>query len=502
PMDQRRRFRNKRREEHSVPAPVTIARRSDDPRLVQPKILLKKDCDRDKERHRERDRDWDRDRDRPVVREKDKDKDKNPEHPSSGSSNQETPSSMKTIIVNRTNDARVDPRCLISTGGAVCSPASPHLAHVPVPSSSVCAALVSSAPNYSARDKSCNPSAGGGGAVTGASTAGGGATPALQDLQPPRMTRPTPLIAANGVFNANARKLFHKTNTDFTVIGVLGSQCSGKSTLLNLLTAERSLDYDYYHHLFSPESDECIFANRHKNKPNGANQKSVLRPRTENLQFFITRERHILLDTPPLLGSTTKEPDQLDLQSMGAMAQMLGVCHVLILVIDGVSIEQLRLLNAALRLRPRFPCKGYVRDHLPQVLLVRNRLQRHDFEPQQRERMDKLLSHLYGPTGLPIYRGRGEARSLNTFLMPEVTANGPTAYHAGLGELVRQFKERVLGCTRVSMCQASSELSEALWFELLVESARKVGPHFEKIQAEIKLRHLDTRSQWWADNWR
>ncbi|KAH8276354.1 hypothetical protein KR026_003483 [Drosophila bipectinata] len=474
--EQRRRFRNKKRDDHqsaNVLAPVTIARRCDDPRLLQPKILLKKDRDRDKEHDKERDRESERDK----VRERDSEL---------RSSNHDTNSSLKTIIINRTTDGRLPERyqAMMSptarAGGSASS-----LAHVSVPSNSVCAALVSS--SNSCRDRSCNPT----------STANGTA-PAIQDLQPPRMTRPTPLIVANGVFNANARKLFNKTNTDFTVIGVLGGQSSGKSTLLNLLASERPMDYDYYQHLFIPEADECIFSTRPKKSNNGS-QKNVLRSRTEALQFFITRERHILVDTPPLLA-TCKDTDNLDMHCLGLVAQLLSVCHVLILVIDGVAVEHLRLLNAALRLRPRFPCKGYVRDHVPQLLFVRNRAQRLDFEPQQRERIERMLTHLYEPTGLPIYRGRGEARCLNTFLLPDIAGNEATAYHPSLGELVRQFRERVLSCPRTSMC-SGGELSEAIWFEILAETARKGGTNFEKIHSEIKLRHLDIRtSQWRTEN--
>ncbi|KAH8366734.1 hypothetical protein KR084_005297 [Drosophila pseudotakahashii] len=487
----RRRFRNKKRDDSSAGllAPVTIARR-EDARMVQPKILLKKDRDRDKE--------WDRDREL----ERDKDKETEPT-PSGGGCYPDAPAAIKTIIINRTSEVRPVDRCPMTMGGiggGVGSGGAPgqgsHLSST-LPPGSVCAALVSSAPN--GRDKG-NGSVGPSGTSGAASS---GAPSALQELQPPRMNRPTPLIVANGIFNANARKLFHKTNTDFTVIGVLGGQSSGKSTLLNLLAAERPLDYDYYQHLLAPEADECTFATRHKVKPNNNNngQKSILRPRTETLQFFITRERHILLDTPPLLP-VGKEPDHQDLHSLSAMAQLLSVCHVLILAIDGLAVEQLRLINAALRLRPTFPCKGYVQDHLPQVLFVRTRAQRLEFEPQQRERLDKKLAYLYGATGLPIYRGRGEARCVNTFLLPEVSGNGATAFHASLGELVRQFRERVLGATRISMCHTSTELSEAIWFEILAESARKGAPHFEKIYAEIKLRHLDTRCQWRSDNWR
>ncbi|EDX16881.1 GD16400 [Drosophila simulans] len=473
--DSRRRFRNKKRDEScsGLLTPVTIARREDSTRMMQPKILLKRIAIESKRPGTEsgtRIGSWrgtGRRSQVPIV----------------------TPIHRRPSNDDRHRTGECGLQTVPDAFGWRCSwPGKRQLSAVP--SSSVCSALVSSEPT--SRDKgSCS-----GGARTAGTSAG--APNALQEHQPPRMNRPTPLIVANGIFNANARKLFHKTNTDFTVIGVLGGQSSGKSTLLNLLAAERSLDYDYYQHLFSPDADECIFATRHKLKPNNG-QKSILRPRTETLQFFITRERHILLDTPPLMP-VSKESDHHDLHSLGTMAQLLSVCHILILVIDGLALEQLRLINAALRLRPTFPCKGYVRDHLPQVVFVRTRAQRIDFEIQQRERLDKKLAYLYGPTGLPIYRGKGDARCLNSFLLPEVSSNKATAFHCCLGELVRQFRERILGSTRISMCHTSTELSEAIWFEILAESARKTAPHFEKIYAEIKLRHLDTRSQWRSDN--
>ncbi|KAH8294438.1 hypothetical protein KR018_004237 [Drosophila ironensis] len=491
--DSRRRFRNKKRDDHlatNLLAPVTIARRSEDPRFLLPKILLKKDRDRDPEQDHVREREREKDKEESEKeKELDRDRDRETDITSSGSSNHETPSSIRTIIINRTtNDGRSFERC------HTMPPCAPGLGTVPT--SSVCSALVSSqsssAPN-SSRDRSSHPGA------NSHCSSGTAASSLLADaLQPSRMTRPTPLVVANGLFNANARKLFYKTNTDFVAIGVLGGQGSGKSTLLNLLTTERPSDFDYYQNLLGPEAGDCTFSTRHKANPGGGNgcggsQKSILRPRTEALQFFITRERHILIDTPPLL-SVSKESDHLDMHSVSLIAQLLSVCHVLVLVIDGMAVEQLRLLTAAMRLRPRFPCKGYVQDHLPQVLFVRNRARRQDFDPLQRERMDTMLAHLYEHTGLPIYRGRGESRCLNTYLLPEMLSNGATAFHNSPGELARQFREVVLGSTRSSMCNGS-EISESIWFELLAESARKGGAHFEKIHGEIKQRHLDARSE-------
>ncbi|EDW31060.1 GL15134 [Drosophila persimilis] len=90
--DARRRYRNKKRDDHrpmqgaGQTAPVTIARR-EDPRCVQPKILLKKDIVSD---------------------------------PCSGSSNQDLSCFPKTLIVNRCSDGRSE-KCKPSGGSAAAS---------------------------------------------------------------------------------------------------------------------------------------------------------------------------------------------------------------------------------------------------------------------------------------------------------------------------------------------------------------------------------------------
>ncbi|XP_034478692.1 protein SMG9 [Drosophila innubila] len=466
--ENRRRFRNKKRDDARQGAapsiPVTIARREDArSTVVQPKILLKKEAEC---------------------------------HTASGSSgsNNEILTSIKTIIINR-SDARGSSER--ASGGNnnnnITSGPSNTTTTSTSGSSSVCAALAGSSYTPSPVNKE----------KTNGTTAAAPPTAAaasVPDLQlPPRMTRPTSLLISNGVYNTNARKLFHKTNTDFTVIGVFGAQSVGKSTLLNLLTVERDSDYDYYQHLFSTDADDCIFPIRHRGKQQQQNSK---RARTESLQFFITRERYVLLDAASV---SSKETDHLELQTMSTMMQLLSVCHVLLLALDELSLEQLRLLNAALRLRPRAPFKGYVDGYLPQLMFVRTRAQRQHFDAKWRVDFDKQLELLFNDTGLSMHRGRGDARVVNSFLLPEVQRNGATAHHASLFELVRQFRERVLTMVRHPICHCN-DFTELLWFELLTETTRKCNAssqHFEKILVEIKQRHVESRSKWRNDaNWR
>ncbi|ALC49853.1 CG3857, partial [Drosophila busckii] len=293
---------------------------------------------------------------------------------------------------------------------------------------------------------------------------------------PLHMTRATSLLLSNGVFNANAKKMFHKSNTDFRVIGVLGAQSVGKSTLLNLLAAaEQGEDYDYYEHLIS-EADACIFRTRQRTKDKG---KSVLRPRTDTLQFFITRERYVLLDTPPL--------EQLNQHSLNTIFQLLSVCHVVIIALDGLNMEQLRLLHAALRLRPS---QGLAGKNLPQLLFVRTRALSEHYQPAWRERLEQQLSLLFGEfvTG-----------EINCLLLPQLRSNAECVHHCGLPQLVRELWDFILGLPRLS----SSDLSELQWFELLAETMRKCqfsSQHFDSVFTEIKQQQLEPRQK--RANWR
>ncbi|XP_060661784.1 protein SMG9 [Drosophila nasuta] len=462
----RRRFRNKKRDDGrqggAPSTPVTIARREDARNaLVQPKILLKKETE------------------------------SNNSNTGSSSSNNEpqlltgSTSAIKTIIINRSSDA------------------TRHSSERGMPtattSASVCAALTTA----SNKEK---PQGGAGSTSGAASTAAAAGQDGM--LGPPRMTRPTTLLMSNGAFNVNARKLFHKTNTDFTVIGVLGAQSVGKSTLLNLLSAERDANYDYYGHLFAADADECIFSTRHRSKtqqqqsqqqPQQQQQQSKSR-RTESLQFFITRERFVLLDSVSF-GKEAEE--QQELPTLSLIMQLLSVCHVLLLAVDELSLEQARLLQTALRLRPRSPIKSYVPGHLPQLMFVRTRAQRQHFEPAWRECFDRQLTLLFEASGLPMHRGRGEARVINSFVLPLVRSNAATCHHPELFELVREFRERVLTMQRISMCP-SHDFSESLWFDLMAETTRKCNSdsqHFESIFGDIKHRHFESLcSKSWRNN--
>lgn len=249
----------------------------------------------------------------------------------------------------------------------------------------------------------------------------------VQIIEPlPQMTRPATVISSTGAINASTRKLLMKGNTDFLVVGVVGTQGVGKSTIMNLL-ANDDINYDYYTKLFVEE--DSFFPT--KLKPH----KCSARSRTESTHMFITGDRLILLDSPPVMcNSYRKDMTTNELDDLRQVISFLSVCHLLIVVQDDYfNMNFIRLLQFAEIMKPSHDNKPFVSNYFPNVLFVKNRAKRQDFTTNQKERMDRMLRALFRDSQLRIYKGQtaeqqkqkrtrpteGE-RQINTFLLPEV----------------------------------------------------------------------------------
>lgn len=257
----------------------------------------------------------------------------------------------------------------------------------------------------------------------------------LQLIEPlPQMTRPATVISSTGVINASTRKLLMKGNTEFLVVGVIGTQGVGKSTIMNIL-ANDEVNYDYYTKLFVEE--DSFFPT--KLKPH----KCSARSRTESTHMFITLDRLILLDSPPVMcNSYRKDMTTNELDDLRQIISFLTLCHLLIVVQDDYfNMNFIRLLQFAEIMKPSHDNTPFVSNYFPNVLFVKNRAKRQDFAQSQKERMDRMLRALFKDSQLRIYVGQtteqqkqkktrpieGE-RKINTFLIPEVDGKNNIIY--------------------------------------------------------------------------
>jgi hypothetical protein len=209
----------------------------------------------------------------------------------------------------------------------------------------------------------------------------------------------------------------------FVVIGAIGREKVGKSTLLSLLGGNQFIDEDRL--MIFPAAS----SNSHKI--------------TRGIDVYITNEQTILLDTQPLLSSqlhqqqtlqlsndyqrsqqqqqqTTTVPhlwqqqidprsmfidNILELQTLEIISFILAVCHVVLIVEDQFADPYLyRLLQLAEILRPvlKRNSNEIIRTHSPHIVFILNKCNNY-ISPQERLLIKRSLVQMMMDTHFRIY---------------------------------------------------------------------------------------------------
>ncbi|XP_013388010.1 protein SMG9 [Lingula anatina] len=188
-------------------------------------------------------------------------------------------------------------------------------------------------------------------------------------------------------------------NTDFFVIGVLGLQGAGKSTIMSLLAGNQPSD-EHKSYIFKPQSREV---------------REVCGHQTTGVDMYVTSERTILLDCQPLLSASIldhmvhtekKYPSEysttencIEMQSLQLMTFMMTVCNVVLVVQDWFTdANLLRLLQTAEMLKPPTPSPSHdippddTPEYYPHIVFLNNKASRQDFGLDSYDEMQKILS--------------------------------------------------------------------------------------------------------------
>lgn len=199
-----------------------------------------------------------------------------------------------------------------------------------------------------------------------------------------------------------------RDQTDMLVVGVIGLQGTGKSTIMSLLSANTP-EEDQRNYVFRAQTQEI--------KERGGNQST-------GIDFFITQERVIFLDTQPMLSPSVldhlinndrKLPPEynlphtyVEMQSLQIAAFLFTVCHVVIVVQDWFTdLNIYRFLQTAEMLKPSTPSASHDStgslgnddgaEYYPHIVFLQNKARRDDFCPRNLKNthmvVDKLMAH-------------------------------------------------------------------------------------------------------------
>lgn len=215
--------------------------------------------------------------------------------------------------------------------------------------------------------------------------------------------------------------------TDFLVVGVIGPQGVGKSTILSVLGGAGPFT-DPRSSVFPVQSRQV--------QEDGTNQ-------TTGIDLAVTQERVILLDTQPLLSAAlldrlihhdrnippeyTSPENYNEIQSLQIVTFLLTVCHVILVVQDWFTdLTVLRLLKTAEMLKPSstshtshessgLGSPDESDENYPNLVFVYNKATREDFHHENLSSMHYATSTLFQHSRLKLQSG---ISLLSSSLMP------------------------------------------------------------------------------------
>lgn len=324
---------------------------------------------------------------------------------------------------------------------------------------------------------------------------------------PAEMTQSVKLVDESGSWCENGLEMLLDLN-DYLVVGALGMQGSGKSTVMSFLAGNDCGD-ERSSLIFKPESKDTILKASHE---------------TYGIDLFVTKERILLLDTQPVLSSSvlddllsheknlppeyTSAENYADMQSLQLAAFLMTVCHVVLVVIDWLpDLSLMEFLKRAEMLKPPTPSPPTSQaqdvessrdkeDYSPNIAFVLNKASPSDFHPSVVKEVEKSITSVFKNSKLKFQGCSSLARAnimpsltpaslpldVNLFLIPhfhekemDITTiynNGQSILYSLLPQkvkchprtetLVRSFRNQIYGASRSPLTHTS--LTEKNWF--------------------------------------
>lgn len=290
-----------------------------------------------------------------------------------------------------------------------------------------------------------------------------------QEKTVPRLMSPVKLVDESHTF-CDGLAEYMTDNQDFTVIGVLGLQNTGKSTILNILGKN------------CPEDEEIFRVQTYEHQ-------MLAEHCTNGIDIYINSRRYILLDCQPLLSSSIMDrsiqlekkfnaefstaENTIEVQSLQLIGFIFSICHVVLLVQDWVlDFSLIRLIQAAETLKPVTPTvsgeDNQVTEYFPHLVLVHNKCEVADFEDDVTDEIRDLYGMVFSKSRLSW---KDEEQDIpNLVLVPDLEGERAEILHHRIKPRVdleragRGLRQKVFSLPRRPLSQG--KLTEKAWLNL------------------------------------
>ncbi|CAG9762574.1 unnamed protein product [Ceutorhynchus assimilis] len=335
-----------------------------------------------------------------------------------------------------------------------------------------------------------------------------GTTPVLK-----HMKKSIKLIE-DGIMNTEHVQEYLQENSDFIVVAVVGTQHTGKSAILNLLTHEKitdSIKKNIFHSNFESKEDfEDTITLLQRVEESQEDSSNIFKVHdledtvdctntTQGIDIYVSSNRVIFLDCQPfiavsplydLINSENKRTNLVndfiplensgEIQGLQYTAFLMSVCHILLLVQDWrFDCNVVRFLQSAEMLKPtKSNPEDDCLEHFPHLIMIQNRAQMADFTPKEFKILQKTYDALLKKTKLQFHTnlGIGSGRIMKTlspencgnpvnlFLIPEEQIDSDDVIYWGhppLEDLIKKLRANLFEATKNSLTHV--QLTEKTW---------------------------------------
>ncbi|XP_065092098.1 nonsense-mediated mRNA decay factor SMG9 isoform X2 [Ochlerotatus camptorhynchus] len=274
-----------------------------------------------------------------------------------------------------------------------------------------------------------------------------------------RMVKSVNLVSSNNTLNVHAFDYLQENNSDFFVIGAIGMQGSGKSTVLNLLAAdptEETFKQAAFHVGGGVFPVTSVFTQCETGEFE------------DEIRIHITKDRLILLDSAPVLSNRGKKDFVLsELDDIRRIIFLLSVCHVLVVIQeDYFNINFVRLLRCAEMMIQRDQKDMQFLN--PRILFVKNNCARKNFALHEKKFYETMCRQLLGETKLKINSNQDDKEQINILYFPKLSyGNFLFTDDESSFSCIQKLRERVFMTPTDDTEEGRDILTEKSWSQII-----------------------------------